>query len=321
MKILITGGAGYIGTQLLKSLINRAEVEEIRIYDNLDRKNYNMFLGFPFHNGHKVKFIAGDILDARKLTKSLEGIDVVYHLAANVSTPFSASQSHAVYEQINHWGTADLVSAVEDSKVSKFIYVSSASVYGHSGEEINEESVPSPKTLYGISKLRGEEHVQRLLKKIDTYVVRCANVYGYSKSMRFDAVINRMMFDAHFNNRISIDGSGKQYRPFVHIESAVNTLTDLIFTEVPSGIYNLSDRNLQILDIVDVLKEIYPELEFIFVNQHLDLNGLKLAETSKIKKYISKDNKRELKDELLKFKSSFSFYFGDESTSEWYFNI
>ena len=321
MKILITGGAGYIGTQLLKALINKTDVDEIRVYDNLDRKNFNMFLGFPFHNGHKVKFIAGDILDARKLSKALEGVDVVYHLAANVSTPFSGSQSHAVYEQVNHWGTADLVSAVEDSQVNKFFYLSSASVYGHGDAEITEDVAPTPKTLYGISKLRGEEHVQRLFKKMDTYIVRCANVYGYSKSMRFDAVINRMMFDAHFNNRISIDGSGKQYRPFVHIESAVRTLSDILDSDIPSGIYNLSDRNMQILDVVDVLKEIYPDLEFIFVNQHLELNSLKLSDDSRLKQFITTENKRDFKSELQKFKSSFSFYYGDESTSEWYFNI
>ncbi|BDD03668.1 NAD-dependent epimerase/dehydratase family protein [Aureibacter tunicatorum] len=320
MKILVTGGAGYIGTQLVKSVLDNSEVEEVVVYDNLSRKNFNLFLGLPMKNGHKVKFVSGDILDSRKFRKALKGIDVVYHLAANVSTPYSDINSH-VFEQVNHWGTAEVVSAVEEADVKQFVYVSSASVYGRTNGLVEEDTTPNPKTAYGISKSRGEEHVRRLMSKMDAYILRCANVYGYSKSMRFDAVINRFMFEAHYSNRISINGSGKQHRPFIHIDTLAKVLSEIIIKDVPSGTYNLVDKNLQILDVVDAMKEIYPSLEFIFTNQHLDLDGLQLSPSAELKKYIPYQNYESLYDELMRFKTRFSFFHGSYSSSEWYFSI
>lgn len=306
MKVLITGGAGYVGTELTKVLVKDEQIKEILIYDNLSRLNYNLFLGKRLKNFEKVNFIAGDILDSRKLQQILHGVDVVYHLAARVTTPFANTDAH-FHEQVNHWGTAEVVNAVEDSEVKKFIYTSSTSVYGSSSEFLNEDSTPNAKTFYGISKLRGEDHVKRLLKKIDTYILRCGNVYGYSKSMRFDAVINKFMFDANFNSRISIHGDGKQSRSFINVNLLSETLLKLISHQVPSGIYNIVDKNYSILDIVDVLKELYPTLEFIFINQHLSLRDLKVSPESKLRQFIDYNNSSNLFDELGEFKQKFSF--------------
>jgi UDP-glucose 4-epimerase len=257
-------------------------------------------------NHEKIKFIHGDILDLRKLRTILEGVDLVFHLAARVSTPF-ANVDADFHEQVNHWGTSELVAAVEESDVQRLIYTSSTSVYGESEQYITEETVPAPRTFYGVSKLRGEEHVKRLMAKRNAFILRCANVYGYSRSMRFDAVINKFMFDANFTNRIQIHGNGKQNRAFIHVNLLVKVLIDLIFDDVPSGIYNVVDRNLQIIEIVDVLKEIYPDLEFIFMNQHLDLKHLKIDPASALRKYINFDNPRTFREELIEFKSRFSF--------------
>jgi UDP-glucose 4-epimerase len=107
MKILITGGAGYIGTELTYELMKHADrIDEIIIYDNLSRGNYNLFIGLSKLPEGKVRFIQGDLLDTRKLRKALKGVDVVYHLAAKVSTPFADQNPH-LFEQINHWGTAE----------------------------------------------------------------------------------------------------------------------------------------------------------------------------------------------------------------------
>ncbi len=306
MKVLITGGAGYIGTVLTKHLVQYPEVNKIVIYDNLSRKNSNLFLGDRLPNAEKVELVVGDILDLRKLNKVLTGVDVVFHLAARVSTPF-ANVDADFHEQVNHWGTSELVSAVESSEVEKFIYTSSTSVYGGSSGIIGEEYDPDPKTFYGISKFRGEEHVRRLQKKRNALILRCANVYGFSRSMRFDAVINRFMFDANFMKRIQIHGNGKQHRAFVHVNTLVKSLIGCLFNDVPSGIYNVVDKNMQILDIVDALKSIYPDLEFIFINQHLALRQMMVDPKSALRKYIDYENPLTLKDELLDFKKRFSF--------------
>ncbi|MEM7551779.1 MAG: SDR family oxidoreductase [Bacteroidota bacterium] len=305
MKVLVTGGAGYIGTELISHLSRNSSVEEVIVYDNLSRGNFSFFLNGGLDGG-KVKFVQGDILDSRNLRKQLEGVDTVYHLAARVTTPFANTDAHD-YEQVNHWGTAELVYAVEESDVSKFIYVSSASVYGSSKEHLDENRTVNPKTLYGISKMRGEEHVFRLQDKMETYVMRCGNVYGYSRSMRFDAVINRFTFDANFSNRISIHGNGKQSRSFIHIDLISDVLEKLLDKSIPSDIYNLVDKNLSVLDLVDVFKEVYPNLEFIFINQHLSLREMKINASEKLKKYIPFENNNSLKNEILDFKKKLSF--------------
>lgn len=306
MRILITGGAGYIGTELCSRLAMMEEVDEVIIYDNLSRLNHNLFLGARIENEEKVKFILGDILDSRNLKKALQGIDVVYHLAAKVTTPFANDDAHH-HEQVNHWGTSELIAAMEQSDVKKFFYMSSTSVYGSSDDYLNEESLPRPKTFYGTTKLRGEEHVRRLFDKMDAYVLRSANVYGYNRSMRFDAVINRFLFDANFVGKISIHGNGHQSRAFIHIGLLVKVLREMLLKSIPSGTYNVVDCNLQVLDIVDVLKEMYPPLEFIFINQHLHLRQMMVDPHSKLRDYIDYQNEKTLKEELLKFKDRFSF--------------
>src|SRR5690606_32778242 len=216
MKVLVTGGAGYIGTELVNLLVSNDDVEKVIVYDNLSRLNYNLFLGLKLHKHGKLSFVKGELLDSRSLRKVLKDVDVVFHLAAKVTTPFAVSDSHG-FEQVNHWGTAELVYAVEETpSVKRFIYVSSTGVYGSSEDAVDEQVQPNPKTFYAISKLRGEEHVRRLMDKVDTHILRCGNVYGYSKSMRFDSVINKFAFEANFNKLVTVQGDGKQSRSFIH---------------------------------------------------------------------------------------------------------
>ena len=307
-KILITGGAGYIGSALIEKLLPSEEVKQIVIYDNLSRNNYHFFLGEKLPNQDKIKFIQGELLDTRKLKKALKGIDTVIHLAAKVTTPFADADPH-YFEQSNHWGTAELVYAVEESDVEHFVFASSVSVFGSSKEMINENHHPNPRTIYGISKLRGEEHVARLSDKINTQILRLGNVYGYVNAVRFDAVINRFMFDANFNKRIAIHGDGKQHRPFISIQKASELLKQVtIKSDIPSGYYNVVDKNLEVLDIVDALKAIYPDMEFTFINQHLKLRELLVNPETKLQQYIDFPNgNSNLKDDLLLFKEHLRF--------------
>lgn len=310
MTILITGGAGYIGTQLVSQLIYDKSVTRIIIFDNLSRGNYNLFLGHSLYDraereGVRIEFVQGELLNTRKLRQYVNEAEIVFHLAAKVLTPFATTDGHE-YEQTNHWGTAELVYAIEDAPdIKKLIYLSSTSVYGP--DHVNEDTPPGPQTIYGISKLRGEEHVNRLFSKIPTYIIRCGNVYGYNKSLRFDAVINRFMFEANFKRRISIHGDGNQRRAFISVERVGEVLTQLLHADMPSDTYNLVDKNLQILDIVDVVKAIYFDLEFIFVNRHLSLRQLSVDTDLKLFKYLPRWEESSLLDEMEAFRRRFSF--------------
>lgn len=308
MKILVLGGSGYIGTELVTELIKQEEVEEVIVYDNLSRSSYSFFLGRKFRQPQKIRFVRGELLDSRQLRKILRGVDVVYHLAAKVTTPFANADPH-FYEQVNHWGTAELVYAIEESDVKKFIFTSSTAVYGASNKEIDVTTPPNPRTFYGTSKMRAEEHVRRLSSKMDTYIIRCGNVYGFNTSMRFDAVINKFVFEAHFNRQIQIHGDGRQNRAFIHVNKVARGLTSLLGTDLEGGTYNLVDRNLMVLDIVDDLKMLLPELEFIFINQHLKLRQLKVKPDREFMSRLGLEDasSHSFQDELKEFIGNFSF--------------
>jgi UDP-glucose 4-epimerase len=275
MRVLITGGTGYIGTELCHRLMQRNDITELVVYDNLSRKNFNFFLG-PKKLAPHVRFVDADILDTYTLRKEVSRADVVVHLAAKVSTPFSDENPH-LFDQVNNWGTAELSYAIEASPCQRVIYASSASVYGVDNEHGHIDTTPNPKTFYGISKLKGERHVARLANKMPVHIVRIANVYGYSRCMRFDAVINRFVFHARHHKRISINGNGEQRRSFVHIDTVTEFFEALIAGKGRITYYNLVDHNITINDVAYTLKEIHPDLEMLYVDQQLSLRQMQLA--------------------------------------------
>lgn len=275
MKVLITGGAGYIGYALVRQLMFSPEISEIIIYDNLSRKNYAFFDHQKFSE-KPIRFVHGDILDGRKLNQTLQGVEVLYHLAAKVTTPFADMDAHS-FDQINHWGTAQVAYAAEQQGVKHLVYLSSASVYGNSEDAVDEDSSPSPRSYYGIAKLAGEEQVLRLTNKMKVHVIRSGNVYGYNPTYRIDAVINRFIFEAHFEGRVSIQGSGEQQRAFIHVDKLATALRQLPTAQVESGVYNFAEHNFSINDILLSVKVLYPELETINVNPNMPRRNISLV--------------------------------------------
>ncbi len=287
MKVLITGGAGYIGTELVKALNQKKSISEIIVYDNLWKDNYNIFTHSQINKG-KVHFIKAEILDSRQLKKALKGVDIVYHLAAHVDSKL-INANHHLYEQINNWGTAELTYAIEESQVKRVINTSSIAVYGNQDTEINSTHNVNPKTYYGTSKYRGEEHIVRLQDKLDVFNLRIGNVYGYGTSMRMDSVVNQFVFGAAFENRIKILGEGSQKRGIIHIDSLIEILTALTDSKLEANTYNVVENNYSVLEIADELKSLIPEMEMLFVNQHLKLRNLEVLPDAKINQLIIND--------------------------------
>jgi UDP-glucose 4-epimerase len=306
MNILITGGAGYIGTELIYALEKESSIDSIVVYDNLSRSNYNLFLGRSKLNTEKVRFVKGTILDSRKLKKEIEKADIVFHLAAKVTTPFADYNPHE-FDQTNNWGTAELTYLIENSHVSKFIHASSVSVYGASEEQLDITSLPNPKTFYGISKLNAEKHVNRLLgSNVKTYTLRLGNVYGYSKSMRFDSVINKFMFEANFRNHIRIYGDGNQMRSFIHINRLSNLLKNIALNDLEPDTYNLVEHSYSVNEISDVIKQVFPDLEMTYLTQNMNMRNLIVKPDPRIQDFCEL-NEIPLKDDLDEFKGHFCF--------------
>jgi UDP-glucose 4-epimerase len=305
MKILITGGAGYIGYSLVKHLLGDiGQLHSITIYDNLSRRNYSFFTEARFD--HKpVKFIHGDILDGRTLQQALQGIDCVIHLAAKVTTPFADADAHA-FDQVNHWGTAQLAYAIEKSNVSKIIYLSSISIYGDYDQPIDENTSPNPHSFYGRSKWEGEKQLRVLERDRQLYILRSGNVYGYNPSYRIDAVVNRFMFQANFLGKITVNGSGDQHRSFIHVDKVAEVIVRVADGKVQPGIYNLVEHNFSINQVTDAIKSIYPKLDIIHANYNIRMKDVITSLPCRIWNSIPLSS-RTFEEELQDFKRHFSF--------------
>lgn len=305
MKVLITGGAGYVGYALVRQLMFAPEVQEIVVYDNLSRRNYAFFDHQKFTE-KPLRFEQGDILDGRKLNTLLKGVDVVFHLAAKVTTPYADVEAHS-YDQVNHWGTAQVAYAAEQQSVKHFVYLSSTAVYGDTQGSVDEAAHLLPQSYYGISKRAGEEQVHRLASRMKVHIIRAGNVYGYNPAYRIDAVINRFIFEAHFTGRVTIQGSGDQQRAFIHVDKLANGLRQLIhFDALESGIYNLAEYNFSIHDILLSLKVLYPDLETIELTPNMPRRNIAVESPGKLWPLLSIPE-RSLLSEFQAFQAAFSF--------------
>jgi UDP-glucose 4-epimerase len=309
MKVLITGGAGYIGYALIERLMRaNVRLEEIVVYDNLSRGNYAFFFNNPNFRNKPIRFVQAEILDSRRLAQAMKGCSVVVHLAAKVTTPYADMDAH-FFEQVNHWGTATVVNAVEETGVPHLIHLSSMAVYGSSetGEPVTEDSPLRPESFYGISKVHAEEHILRLESKVKTQILRAANVYGHNPTMRMDAVINRFMFEANFYGRVSINGTGEQRRSFIHVDKLAYAIEQLMLNEkIPSGTYNYAEHNLSVNDIVDEIEKIYPNLERLYVAKHMSMRQITASTLCRICQYLAPP-RVSLQTEMQAFKDRFSF--------------
>jgi UDP-glucose 4-epimerase len=175
MKILVTGGAGYIGSVLVNKLIEQGH--EVNVIDDLSN-------GFRENIDRRAKFTEGSILDKGNLNQALEGVEVVYHLAAKIRVEEGEAKPE-LYKKVNIEGTLDLIKACVDKKIAKFIFASTAAVYGDPEEfPVNENSKTNPVNVYGATKLEIDKYLEANAKNmgISTICFRFFNIGGALKT-------------------------------------------------------------------------------------------------------------------------------------------
>ncbi len=263
MRVLITGGAGYVGFSLTRALARCKDIDSITVVDNLSRRNFAFFVSGK-HGEVPVDFRRVEMLDGYSLEEITSETDVVFHLAGYASTP-QADTHHHIFDQVNNWGTAQLARSIEKSDtLRQVIYLSSFAVYGSSVDPITDSTEPAPSSTYGVSKLAGESHLRRLDRDgRKVQILRAGNVYGFNPAIRFDAVVNAMCFDACTTERVSIHGDGTQQRPFIDVDSLANILASLVGTTLDSGTWNVANHNASVSDIASELHELLPQLEIL----------------------------------------------------------
>ncbi len=267
--VLITGGAGYIGSRLIRDMADdpRFAGTVIRIYDNLQRQHLCGLMDLP--GDGRYEFIEGDILDRFNLERAMRGVDAVVHMAALVSTPLSFDNPEWT-EQINHWGTASVVDCALNAGVRRLIYLSSASVYGPGGP-FREDAPCHPIGPYAISKRKGEiEVLEGERRGLVPTVVRLGTAFGNAPAMRFDAVANRLAFLVGVGRPMVIHGSGRQRRPLIHVRDASAVLRFCLADARTEGIIlNAASFNPTLNEIAATLQRLAPDATISYTDQDI----------------------------------------------------
>ena len=304
MKALITGGAGYIGMELSYSLAQLPEVSEVVVFDRLNRNNYNMFCGERKFTGANLVLVEDDVLNARALLRAVASADIIFHLAAQTPTQNFLGSSH-IFEQNNHWGTASIVDAIKRSHSTKrVINLSTLAVYGHCDiEKIDQR--PKPEDPYTISKLRGESHIFELSDfQQHTFLnVRCPIVFGYSKNLRIDQAVNRIVFDAKMRGRIQIFGDSSINAPHIYIKQLIDTLQALALSSETGKTVIPAATSISGLEIYEHLQSKISGLEAVFVDQGAYSSEVKLSE--EVETVSGPSEPSQLESQLSEFLDSF----------------
>lgn len=241
-KFLVTGGAGFIGSNLCEAILNMGY--EVRCLDDLStgkQANVDMFLAFP-----KYEFMKGDIKDFDTCMKACEGVDYVLHQAAWGSVPRSIEMP-LFYCANNIQGTLNMLEASRLNGVKKFVYASSSSVYGDEPNlpkmEGREGNLLSP---YALTKMCNEEWAKQYTMHygLDTYGLRYFNVFGRRQDPHgfYAAVIPKFIKQLLNGERPTINGDGKQSRDFTYIDNVIeaNLKACLASHEAAGNVFNIA---------------------------------------------------------------------------------
>lgn len=253
MNFLITGAAGFLGSNLANHLVR--EGHQVRGLDDLST-------GDPQALSPEVLFTRGDVNDRPKLWTLLQDVDCVYHLAARVAVPESVLYPRE-YNAVNVGGTVSLMEAMRDVGVRRVVFISSGTVYGNQAKQpLNENVQPYPHSPYAVSKLAAEYYVRTIgdLWGIETVSLRVFNAYGPGQHLppSHPPVIPNFLRQAIRGGTLVMHGDGSQTRDYVFVDDVVNTM---IAAATAPSIDNLiinigSGRETSINELVQLVMEV-----------------------------------------------------------------
>jgi nucleoside-diphosphate-sugar epimerase len=240
-KVLVTGGAGFIGSHLVDGLLR--EGFEVWVLDNF---SFGLMENIAHHNDEKsFHLVKGDIRDSAIVAEVVKNVDVVFHEAALVDVALSIKDP-LLFDDVNVDGTLNLLRASLDSNVKRFIFASSAAVYGNTAPaKKKEDMLLKPISPYGISKIASENYIQAFheLYGLETICLRYFNVYGPRQSFTssYSGVITSFINRLLQNQPPIINGDGKQTRDFVHVDDVVSAnLLALNSENVADEVFNIA---------------------------------------------------------------------------------
>ena len=275
MRVLVTGGAGYIGNYVVEEVLENGH--DVRVLDSMLWSDSALD---PFADHDRLEIREGDIRHIEDLSYAMEGCDAVIHLAGIVGDPACGVNEQAT-QAVNVEATKSLVEVCKLHDIQRLVFASTCSVYGASElMELNEGSFLNPLSLYAESKIDSEEiilhetHDMFSDNEISPTILRLGTIFGWSRRMRFDLVVNILTAKAVLEGDIPVYG-GEQYRPLVHVHDAARAFADVLEApdeKVEHQIFNVGDNDLnyQIKTVGRLVEETVEGAEVRFVEHKED---------------------------------------------------
>ena len=247
--ILVTGGAGFIGSHIVDAVVDR---NDVRVLDSLST-------GSRDHLPADVELIEGDIRDRETLAAAMEGVDIVFHEAAMVSVPESVDRPRDCHA-INGTSTVDILEAARAND-SRVVFASSAAIYGHpDGVPIPESAPKRPASPYGLEKLTGDYYTRIYAERygLETVSLRYFNAFGPRQTGgQYSGVISAFLEQARAGEPITVEGDGEQTRDFVHVDDIVQANLRAATTESTGTSYNIgTGSNITIRELAETVQRV-----------------------------------------------------------------
>ena len=262
MNVLVTGGLGYLGSWVVPKLLARGH--RVRV---LDKDFFSTGSNDPMLS--KIELIREDVREVCHsrsfLQRLVEDCDGIIHLAALSNDP-SADLNPAVTWEINYKPTVTLARRARDLGIP-FVFSSTCAVYGAGAEDrlLTEESSCNPLTVYAETKYEAENALRALATRSwSPRILRNGTLFGYSRRMRFDLVVNLFALDAQTRRRVTVFGTGEQYRPHLHVRDAAAAM--VYFLLEPSWdrtVVNVGHENLTVRELTEILQGLDPAVEVV----------------------------------------------------------
>ena len=315
MRVLLTGGSGYLGSILTRKLLDKGF--KVRILDNFlfGKKSLDSI------KSKNLELVEGDVRDLAAVSKSLKNIDSVIHLASIVGTQSSELDPKTSIE-INFLSTRNIAELCKMYKIKQLVFASTCSVYGaQPNQMIAENSEVNPLDSYGLSKFQSE---RAILQAYDyPTILRLGTLFGASYRMRFDLAINLFLAQAINKDELTVFG-GNQWRPFLHVDDAAEAFSFAVENNM-EGIYNIIWKNLTINQMAkEVIKSVPSKIKIskdIVDKRDYKGSGAKLEKFGfKAKKNISfaaKEFKSKIKEDVKNYRqdmySNYKSFFNSKS--------
>jgi len=258
MRVLLTGGAGYLGSVLTPLLLR--DGYEVTVIDNLSHGGEPLLASFQDEN---FRFVKGDLRNRADIDKAMEGVDIVVHLAAIVGDP-ACARDPELAKEVNEKASFMLFDAAVTAGVKRFVFTSTCSNYGKMAEGsgfLNEESPLSPVSLYAETKVAVEKSLLNGGSKRGPVVtvMRCSTLFGLSPRMRFDLTVNEFTKDLFTQRKLVVFGQ-QFWRPYVHVGDAARAIMMVLKApaqKVSGRVFNVGDgsQNYQKGQLVEMIRK------------------------------------------------------------------